>query len=257
MQKNLLYLAVALMLLIPNTHAYFNVTSLNTTVTLNPNNSAHVTESFKLYISNSSLQTYFNDRQAINLTLSGWQKALQSDLLATHILNPKSGIYGFTILPSPITYALGNGTAILTMSYYVNNVTTEKAIGPRKFEYTFNDTVFNFAHIVSGQTLPPYARLNIIIPKGSEVVSVYPVPDYPHLNFIGNYTGSSQFSWYSNDPLATFSFSYIISQSPGQEVTSYFAYIYTNYKTFIYFVILVLFLVLVVYLYARMSENKV
>ncbi|MGI0141147.1 MAG: hypothetical protein ACREBF_00645 [Candidatus Micrarchaeales archaeon] len=238
-------------------NAYLNVTYLNTTIVLNTNGSAHVVEALNLYVSNSSIAQYQQDRQAINFTLSNWQKALNTNLLVEHILNPKSSVYGFTFLPGPLNYALFNASAQLTLSYYVNNVTTISTIAPRKFEYSFNNSVFNFVHTASGQSLPQIAKLNIIVPRGAQIVAIYPVPDSPKLSFIGNYTGSTEFSWYSGEPLSTFTFQYIITQSPGQEVSSFFSNVYTSYSSILFIIITVVVVLVLVYLYIRVSNSKV
>jgi len=240
-----------------NVNAYFNVTYLNTTVVINNNGSAHVVESLNLFISNSSIAQYQQDRQAINFTISNWQAALNTNLLVEHILNPKSSVYGFTFLPGPINYAQSNGFAQLTLNYYVSNVTTITAIAPRKFQYDFNNSVFNFVHTASGQSLSQASKLNIIVPKGAQIVSIYPVPDSPRLSFINNYTGSTLFSWYSQEPLSTFTFSYIITQSPGQEVSNFFSGIYTNYISLLLVILTIVVIALLVYLYIRVSNTKV
>ncbi|MDE1845930.1 MAG: hypothetical protein KGH53_01450 [Candidatus Micrarchaeota archaeon] len=238
-------------------NANFNVTSLNTTLILNTNGSAHVVEALTLYISNSSIAQYQQDRQAINFTLTNWQAALNTNLLVEHILNSKSSVYGFTFLPGPVAYSGTSGNAQLTLSYFVNNVTSVKTIAPRKFLYTFNDAVFNFVHTASGQSLPQIGKMNIIVPKGSQIVSIYPVPDFPALSFISNYTGSTTFTWISQTPLSAFSFSYIITESPGQEVAAFFGTLYTNYSALLFLLVAIVLLALVAYLYLRVSNTQV
>ncbi|HVA82623.1 MAG TPA: hypothetical protein VNF06_00470 [Candidatus Aquilonibacter sp.] len=249
----LLLLAFAML----SVNANFNVTSLNTTVVLNTNGSAHVVESLTLFISNTSIAQYQQDRQAINFTLTNWQTAVNTNLLVEHILNPKSSVYGFTFLPGPILYSGSSGNAQLTLSYFVNNVTSIKTIAPRKFLYSFNDSVFNFVHTASGQSLPKISKLNIIVPKGSQIVSIYPVPDYPSLSFISNYTGSTTFTWNSEEPLSTFSFTYILTQSPGQEVTAFFSTLYSNYSALLIIISGIIILAVLVYLYIRVSNSEV
>jgi hypothetical protein len=245
------------LLAVLSVNAYFNVTYINTTVILNSNNSAHVVESLNLFISNSSINQYLQDRPAINLSLSDWQTALGTSYLVEHILNPKSSVYAFTFLPGPISYSGTDGNAQLTMSYYVNNVTTVQEIAPRKFQYTFNNSVFNFAHAASGATLPQIARLNIITPQNSQIVSINPVPDYPKISFVSNYTGSTTFSWYGGTLLSSFTLSYIITQSPGQEVLNYFSNVYANYTYLIYALIGILVLAVAIYLYIKVFHTKV
>ena len=185
-----------------------------------------------------------------------------------HIINPKHSTYGFTFLPGPLTLQAngsqptmitpgpisqqGNGgETVLTMSYYVNNVTDVKTIAPREFEYTFNDSVLNFVNTINGQALPQYSRLNIIIPEDSQLVKVYPLPDYPSPSFLGNYKNFTSFSWYSQEPLSQFSFSFISKESLQNEVVGYFSGIYYHEQNLIYFVLLAGILISVVYIYLK------
>ncbi len=229
-------------------HAYINVTYLNTTVVLGTNSTGKVVEILSLYLSNNiSINQYLQDRAAINLTLSDWQRALNTNLLVEHILNPSSSVSNFTFLPGPVTTEGDAGIAQIIMSYYVHNITTVKEIAPRKFEYTFNDNVFNFMHTASGEALPLNARLNIIIPSRAQVVSIYPLPDYPSVNVFGKYTNESFFSWYAGEPLSGFTFTYIVTQSLGQEVTSYFGMIFSKYRIDLFAFVLLIIIAIAVY----------
>ncbi len=258
----------SLLVLLGNVNAYYNVTFINTTVVLNSNTSAHIVETFDVFVSNSSVQQYTQNRNSIGLTLTDWQKTLYTTKLVQHIINPKHSTYGFTFLPGPLTLQAngsqptmitpgpisqqGNGgETVLTMSYYVNNVTDVKTIAPREFEYTFNDSVLNFVNTINGQALPQYSRLNIIIPEDSQLVKVYPLPDYPSPSFLGNYKNFTSFSWYSQEPLSQFSFSFISKESLQNEVVGYFSGIYYHEQNLIYFVLLAGILISVVYIYLK------
>lgn len=241
-------LAFSLMLL--NLHAYFNVTYLNTTVVLNTTTSAHVVEKLGVYLSNTSTNQYVQDRQAINLTLSDWQKVLGTALLTEHIIGPNSSISRFTLLPGPIIYAQnGGGTAVITFSYDVHNVTTIRNIAPRKFDYTFNDNLFNFEHTAGGQALFPNTRLIMVIPNGAEVISVFPAPDYPLSDYVGNYSNATVFSWYAGEPLSKFQFSYIVTQTLQAEVLAYFDGIYRSYSWLIYLAMAAVIIAVAAYAY--------
>ncbi len=231
--------------------AYMNVTYLNTTIILNNDTSAHVIEIVSLSISNSSIQQYNHDRDAINLTISDWQKALDTNILVEHILNPVSSVSKFTFLPGPIMYNGNGDIANLEMNYYVSNITTANQIAPRKIEYQFDNKVFNFIHAASGQALPENARLNIILPQGAEIVSLYPLPDYPQLSFIGNYSGTHYLSWYSGEPLAKFSLSYILTQSMQEEVAGFFNNIIFNYTAYIYLALIIIVIIGIAYLLVK------
>lgn len=234
-----------------STKAYFNTTALSTTIFLTNSTSAHVVEGVELYVSNSSLGTYMQDRQAFNLSLSSWQKATGSPFLTEHILNPYSSISNFTFLPGPvISVNNSGGYASLTMSYYVNNVTSVTNIAPRQFKYSLNSDVFNFLHTASGQALPANTRLTLIVPNGTRIVGVYPAPDFPLPSGTGNYTGT-QFAWYSGEPLQNFQFSYVTTQTPQQEVMSFFSYVYSHYAALVYLLLLLFFVAVAIYAYTK------
>lgn len=239
-------------LLFSNAHAYFNITQVNTTMVLSQNTtSADVIETFSLYMSNQSVQAYAQDRSAYNLSLADWQNILQSSELTPHILNPKGSVSKLTFLPGSIIPHGTGADALLIMTYTINNVSTVNEIAPRKFEYTFNDSVLNFEHTASGEALPQNIRFTLVIPKGARVVSISPLPDSPPPNFVDNYTNVTAFSWYAAEPLYHFTFSYLITQSLQQEVASYFSNIYSHENVYIYAVIVVLLVLLAIYIYVR------
>lgn len=231
-------------------YASYTVTHLNTTVTLNTNTSAQVTEVLTLYVSNSSVSQYQGDRIALNLTLSTWQ-GLVGPLLVQHIINPKSGVYNFKYLPGPLIPQYDGGFAKLIMSYYVNNVTTVKQTAPRQFVYTFNKNVFNFEHAVSGEVLPSNTTLTIIIPNGAKISTVYPIPDAPVANFTTGYSNTTRFSWFDGEPLSKFTFIFIIHQSLSQEVEAFFAGTYNALGIFSYVMIGIIIAVFIAYAYLK------
>ena len=111
--------------------------------------------------------------------------------------------------------------------------------------------MLNFVNTINGQALPQYSRLNIIIPEDSQLVKVYPLPDYPSPSFLGNYKNFTSFSWYSQEPLSQFSFSFISKESLQNEVVGYFSGIYYHEQNLIYFVLLAGILISVVYIYLK------
>lgn len=242
-----------------NLSAYYNVTFVNTTLVLYPNSSAHVTETFDLFISNSSVQQYIQSRNAVGLSLSDWQNILYTSQLTEHIINSQHSQYGFIFLPGPLITQYNGGIATLTMSYNVNNVTDVKIIAPRQFKYTFNDSVFNFENTAEGQALPSNERLNIIIPSQAYNVSASPLPDLPQPSS-NNYKNITAFSWFSGEPLSQFSFSFIISESLQDEVLSYFSGVYSSYSRLIYATVVIVIIVIIAYVYLRVgrenTENK-
>ncbi len=254
----LLLVAIAIAL-IGNANAYYNVTYLNTTVILNPNSSAHVVETVGIFVSNASVTQYVQSRDAVstNGQLSSWQKIIYSTQLTEHIVNIHHSAYGFDFLPGPLVKQYNGGSAILTMSYYVNNVTTVSNIAPRKFEYTFNNSVFNFESTTSGQALPYDTRLNIIIPKGAQLNKTYPLPDNPQptSEYLNQYTNYTSFSWFSGEPLEQFSFSFIITQSLQDEVFAYFAGIYGRYSEALYLALAAVIAIVLVYVYLKSGKN--
>lgn len=253
---DLVAFAIFASIMLGSASAYMNVTYINTTIILNRNNSAHVIEVFSLYISNSSISQYNTSRQAINLTLSGWQKVLNTNLLVEHVLSPVSSIYAFDFLPGPVQTTANGGIAQIVISYNVRNITSEKVIAPRKFLYNFNNTFFNFVHTPYGEALPQNARLNIIVPANAKLASVYPLPDYPYINFVSNSTNSTMFSWYRGEPLAKFTFSYIVTESLGDEVAGYFGRIYGMYSAQLYMAAIIIIVAIGAYLYIKVVKSR-
>ncbi len=242
--------AVFALLALSNVYAYYNITSINTTVILNSNNSAHVIEQFTLFVSNSSYSQYISNRNAIGLSLNYWQKVLYTSQLQEDIIGSGHSIYNFNFISGPLVIQTQNGgIAMLSLDYNINNITNVTNIAPRKFEYSFNSSLFNFINTASGQTLPADTRLNLIIPSGADVVSVYPAPDSPHQNSNGNYTNSTLFSWYSGEPLSSFTFKYVTTQSLQNEVLTYLQNIYANYSTALYLAGIIIIVLAILYLY--------
>ena len=58
---------------------------------------------------------------------------------------------------------------------------------PRVFVYILKANVFNFQHGASGQVLSHNTTLNITIPQGAAIRSVYPIPDLPAYGITNNY----------------------------------------------------------------------
>lgn len=237
--------------------AYYNITFVNTTIVLNSNTSGHVVEVFTLYVSNSSLQQYQTDRDAVGLSLSDWQKILYNSGLNQHIISSTHSTSNFEFLPGPLVINQYNaGQALLTMSYDINNITSVVPIAPRKFEYTFNSSVFNFESTASGQVLPNDQRLNLIIPSGTQALSIYPLPDNPSPTFLGNYTNFTRFSWFSGEPLSQFTFTFIAQQSLQAEVVAYLTAVYSQYNLLIYIIILGAIAFILAYVYFRSGKEK-
>ena len=249
---HLLFIPLVISFMFSSASAYFNVTGFNTTVVLSYNTStARVIETFYIYMSNSSVNAYAQDRSAYKLTLSDWQNILKTSQLTPHILNPKASASNLTFLPGSLIPSGSGADALLLLSYTMANVTTVSETAPRKFEYTLNDSVFNFEHTVSGEALPTGTRLTIIIPRGSQVISIYPLPDSPPPNFVGNYSNVTAFSWFAAEPLSKFSFSYITQQSLQTEVADYFSSIYTQDRALIYIATFLLICVLIAFIYIK------
>ncbi len=244
--------AIVAIAALPSAMAFYNITAVNTTVTLNSNTSAYVQEQFTLFVSNSSYAQYNSNRNAVNLSLSHWQQVLYTSQLHENLIGRGHSIYHFEFLPGPlIIQTVNGGIATLTLSYYINNVTNESNIAPRQFEYIFNSSLFNFQNTANGQILPPGARLNIIMPKGARVMSVYPIPDSPTQDYKGNYTNDTTFSWYSGELLSSFTFKYVTTQSLQAEVLAYLQGMYTNYAPELYAAVIIIIAAAILYFYRK------
>ncbi|MEM0154269.1 MAG: hypothetical protein QW814_00325 [Methanothrix sp.] len=228
----------------------YTVTHLNTTVTLNKNTSAQVTEVLTVFVSNSSVNQYETNRIALNLTLSTWQGFI-GPLLVQHIINPKSGVYNFKYLPGPLVPQYDGGIAKLIMSYNVNNVTSVKQTAPREFVYSFNKNVFNFEHATSGEVLPANTTLTIVLPSGAQVSEIYPIPDAPVANFTSGYSNTTQFSWFDGEPLSKFTLVFVMHESLTTEVTNFFTSTYNALGVLSYVIIAAIIAGLIAYAYIK------
>jgi len=219
---------------------------VNVTVLLSNSTSAQVTQTYYIELTNASIKQYNQYRIALNFSIEEWEKAL-GITITQYIYNPHSSTSNFTFFPSAVMPTFYGGLATITLTYIAKNITTVKEIGPRKFEYTFNDSSFNFPLTGSGEALPKNTRLNIEIPKYAYVVNIYPTPDYPFTSII-SYKNDTFFSWYTSEPLANFKFVYIVNQSLFNEIVSFFTY-YIHSIYFFYTIIVILILIILIYIY--------
>jgi hypothetical protein len=250
--KNIILLFISFMFFLTEINASYTILSINTTVTLNQNTSAYVNEVLKVAVSNISASQYLTNRLALNLSLSNWQVLIGPEL-TEHILNPKGMIYGLKFLPGPLVPTNNGKVAYLQMSYYVSNVTTMNVIGPRAYQYSFNRNVFNFEAAKSGIVLGPNTTLNIVLPKNSQIISVYPLPDYPALSFAQNYRNVTELSWYQNEPLSAFTLVYVVHESLQDEVLNFFLKIYNLLGIYTYIIIILLIVAFLIYMYFKIK----
>jgi hypothetical protein len=233
--------------------ASYTIEGVNVTVVFNSTTNAHVNEIFQVFVSNTSMNQYSTARVAFNLTLSKWQQLVGSGLVP-HIINQRSGIYNFRLLPGPVRNVYDGGIAYIEMSYDVHGVASVKQTSPREFTYTFNDSVFNFEHAASGEVLGTNMTLNIDIPKGAVITSAYPVPDYPAAAFTSDYTNVTELSWFKGEPLSNFALVFNQQQSLEDEVISFFNGVYNALGVFVYVIIIALIVLIAAYAYYRTNS---
>jgi hypothetical protein len=246
----LLFSSMLLGLLAGSSFASYTVTYLNTTIALNTNTSATVTEVLTVRVSNSSVDQYLTDRIALNFTLSTWQQLIGPELVQ-HVINPNSGIYNFKFTPGPLIHNYNGGIAYMVMSYVVNNATTVQRTSPRTFVYTFNPYIFNFEHAASGELLPQNTTLAIVVPKGSRIEGVYPIPDVPATALTTNYANVTTLMWLTGEPLSKFALSFSLSESLSQEVTGFFGAVYGALGIFTYVIVALIIIVIIAYTYIK------
>ena len=242
---------VAILVVMSHTSfASYTVKNINVTIKLNANTSAQVTELLHVSISNVSLNQYSTNRDALNLTLSEWQQLIGPSLVE-HIISPSSSISNFKFFPGPAISQNGQHSANITFTYDVHNMTTVTQIAPREYQYRFNPKVFNFNHGVSGQVLAPNTTLTIILPQGSAISSVYPIPDLPSSAFVYQYRNVTTISWSYGEPLSTFNLVFDIRQSLSQEVELFFSSLYKELGIYTYIIIAAAVLLSILYIYRK------
>lgn len=227
----------------------YGISNINTTVLLNPNGSARVSEAVTVTLPNSSLAQYTIDRSGLNLTLSNWQTIVGPQLVQ-HIINPQTGVYDFHLLPGPLNRTYYGGIAVIYMNYYVFNVTTVNQTGPRILGFKFNNDVLNFAHGSGGVVLSQDTRFNIVFPENSMVLSVYPLPDYPS-NFASGNRNITMISWFGGEPLYNFNLVFQVKESLLNEVESFFGSIYSALGVFTYIIVIAIVLLIIFYTYMK------
>jgi hypothetical protein len=231
----------------------YNVNHVTVKLFLNANTSAHVNETIQIAIDNQSIKQYQTNRVALNLTVSQWQQLIGPQL-SDYIINPKGSIYNFVLLPGPVVQNGDNYVADIVLSYDVNNVTTINQTSPRVFVYTLRSNVFNFQHGASGQVLNPNTTLNVTIPSGAFIRSVYPIPDAPPYGITNNYANVSTVSWFYGEPLSTFALVFVMNQSLRGEVQVFFSGVYRALGIWAYILIVAVILLFVLYVYYRASK---
>lgn len=231
--------------------ASYNVTRINTTISINTNGSAYVTDVLYVRMSNTSVQQYTIDRSGLNLTLSDWQ-SLVGPSLVPHVINKRSGIYGFGLLPGPAILVDAQHTASIYMHYYVSNIATINQTGPRTYSYSFNASDLNFAQGVGGVVLSQDMRLNIVLPNESSVLTVYPLPDYPSQS--QNFTSARMLSWYAAEPLYNFEFVFQVKTSTTSEVLGFFGSIYDALGPLVYILVGGAVLLFIIYTYLKIGR---
>ena len=243
--------------LVTSASASYTVTNLNTTVVLYRNTTATVTEIFNVSVSNSSVSQYVGSRASINLTLSKWQEIIGPSLVE-HILNAKSAASNFRLLPGPLIRTSNGGHAQIVINYQLLNITSIKRAGPRLLQYSFNPNVFNFEHGQSGEILPQNTSLSIVLPAGSQLESIYPVPDSPLISFSsGNqFVNVTKLTWDTGEPLSKFDLKFQVTETLGEEVQSFFLGLYSTLGVFLYVIIVIVVLLLITYVYMRANWNE-
>lgn len=249
----LLLIMLALVPLAGLASASYNVTNVKVGVFLNQNTSAQVNETIQVAITNQSLKQYQTNRIALNLTVSQWQQ-LVGPQLSEYIINPKGSIYNFELLPGAVAQIGGVYKADIVLSYEVNNVTTVNQTSPRVFVYSFKPSVLNFQHGASGQILNPNTTLNITIPSGAAIRSVYPIPDAPASGITNNFANVSSVSWYYGEPLSRFQLVFVVNQSLQEEVSSFFAKVQHDLGIYAYVLVALIIILFILYAYYRASR---
>ncbi len=243
--------ALSIVALAGTSFASYNVSSINTTVTISQNGSAYVTDVLHVTVGNASVEQYTVDRSGLNLTLSDWQSLIGPQLVP-HVINKRSGIYGFNLLPGPVFLQNARHVANIYMHYYVSNIATINQTGPRTYKYTFNASDLNFAQGVGGVVLGQNMRLNIILPNASTVITAYPLPDYPSPS--QNLTSAQALSWYAGEPLYSFELVFQVKTSTTTEVLDFFGSIYSALGSLVYILIGGAVLLFIIYTYFKIGR---
>ncbi|MGC8567766.1 MAG: hypothetical protein ACP5RP_00435 [Candidatus Micrarchaeia archaeon] len=230
----------------------YTILNVNVNVTLFQNNTASVVQIYKILLTNGSIEQYYRNRLALNLTTNEW--ATFTNLpISPAIVNLKKGVNNLRLLPGPAipTNTTNESIAYLELLYNIYNATSLKAVEPRRFEYAFNSSVLNFGTSAAGEILQKNYTFTIILPPNSHIISVYPVPDLPK-NFIVNSSSEiSSVSWNSGELLSKFQFVFVVQQTMQQEVMAFFGDLYKTLGIYLFVIVGIAILAVVLYAYFK------
>ncbi len=239
-----LYLLLLLFLFsIDMLYAYFKIGYTNITIILNNSTNGKVIENYYIDMNSNSIKLFNEYRVSLNASISQWNKALYANM-SEYIFNPNGSISNFSLIPSLAIPTLNGGEATITITYIAKNIVNSSIVAPREFEYKLYSNIFNFPLTASGIALPSNTKLNIIIPKGAHILSIYPLPDYP--TSLMNISNQTIFSWYESEPLSNFKFEYIINETYQQEIINFFSNFINNYLNIIIIIIAILLIIAII-----------
>lgn len=223
MRKTAILLILVMLAL--TSRADFYDLSLSVVVRVQTNGSLHVTEFVKLGVDPSSTDLYNRSIYSRELTIMDWQQITKSQYLRQHILSP-TGARNLRITPQDLeTYSyLTRSTAVIKLEYEVDGVVAINYTAPRTLTYTFNRSALSFQPSPSGQVLPRYNELTIILPPDAVVTALSPDPTEPQVtrNYLNQITGVSNFTWKGTVPLMDFTLQFTREEPIDVEVRRFF-----------------------------------
>ena len=209
MRIHVLLLAAVALVLASQSAAAFTDLTLNVTVQLNPDGTAHVIEESRISLdSMAEIDTFTSSMAAIGTTIEDWRKLTNSANIRYHT----------TAVPVNTNLApkMAGSIAVIMIEYDTSEplVSIDKETA-RKSSYTLDQNRFNFQTSRTGAlVLPQGTTLSVVLPQDAILMNAIPQPTS---------VDGRTYTWRGPFTIARFDFSYERQQSLGTEVSEFFS----------------------------------
>lgn len=186
----------------------FTDISLNVTLQMNPDGTAHVIEESRISLdTQAESEKFTNAMSSIGTTIDDWKKLTGSQNIKYHTNAVPSNV---NIAPR-IQYSIG----IVTLEYDASEpIFDSTQVNSRKTQYSLDQTKLSFQlSKTNALVIPQNTLFNVIIPHDAKFVKSVPQ---------SSYQDGKIYTWRGPYTIAKFEFIYERQQSLGAEVSDFF-----------------------------------
>lgn len=243
MRKTFLAFAFALLIFAGAARAEFELRSLDVSLSVNPDGTAHATEEAMLFITGNQSTSLYEQSIVYN-DLSSWATRTGISDIRTHISRAYAELRDLRVRPQPLSNCNNLAQtcyATLVLDYDIFPIQNKTASGivsadlykPRTTKYSLKTEAFTFPRTKTDDIiLPKGTSLKITLPQEASYITFSKVPD----NLAGEsalfrfdpkvgatyYFGPARVFLWSDQTLSQFSLSYEIEKPLEAEVLEFF-----------------------------------